>query len=420
IGGKAAGGKVPLVNVSASCFIPKPYTPFQWEPQISLQECAGKQADLKKRLAALRLGFKWHDPRMSVLEGAFSRGDRRLSTVLVNAFKRGCRFDGWSEKFRFDLWEEAFKEAGIGMEFYTGRERSFDEVFPWDHLNPGVTKEFLYREYKNSLDLVRTPDCKVAACSKCGVCDFKTIRNVVAGEAGAIEGIEAGNLRPRAADVPPCRLRLKFSKTGVLRFLSHLELINAIVRGIKRAGLPLRYSQGFHPLPKVSFSAPLPVGIESLEEYMDMELDPSSARLEPKGILERLNAAMPEGISFLECGVIPLKLPIPSAIMTEYVISLMNGPAGLNIEPEKIEGFVRDFLGRDSIVIRIEKEGMVKEVDIRAQIAELSVVGDAALRMVLRKSPGANARPHDILSSLLGLPGTTSPLIPVLKIKTVH
>lgn len=421
IGRKASGGRAPQVNVSASCFIPKPHTPFQWEPQISLEECAAKQADLKKRLSALGLGFKWHDPRMSVLEGVFSRGDRKLSAVLVNAFRKGCRFDGWSERFRYDLWEKAFEEAGLGMDFYTGRQRPFEEVFPWDHLNPGVTKEFLWREHKNSLDLAGTPDCKTDRCSKCGVCDFKTIRNVVAPDAGPIEGlVEAGARGPQASDALPCRLRLKFSKTGALRFLSHLELINAIVRGIRRAGLPLRYSQGFHPLPKVSFSAPLPVGLESLEEYMDMELDRSGARVEPAEALKRLNAAMPKGISFLECGVIPLKLRIPSAMMTEYMIPLMNGPAGLNIEPEKIEGFVRDCLAKDSIVIRIEKDGMVKEVDIRPQIAELSLAGDATLRMVLRSSPGASVRPHDVLSALLGLPRATSPLIPVLKTKTVH
>src|SRR3990170_1620907 len=141
--GKAASGRWPEINVSASSFIPKPYTPFQWEPQITLEEGLAKQALLRKELNKLKLGFKWHDAQMSLLEGVFARGDRRLSKAVLLAFRKGCRFDGWSELMDFARWQEAFSELGIDPAFYTSRRRSFDEVFPWDHLSPGIDKEFL-------------------------------------------------------------------------------------------------------------------------------------------------------------------------------------------------------------------------------------------------------------------------------------
>ncbi len=412
--GKKASGRNPQINVSVASFIPKPYTPFQWEPQIPLDECIKRQTLLRNKLSSLNLGFKWHDPKMSVLEGVFSRGDRRLSSVLVKAFEKGCRFDGWSDRFDFSRWQEAFNEARIDPSFYTQRRRPFEEVFPWDHLRPGVTKEFLIKEYRNSLELARTPDCKVDRCTNCGVCDHKVIKNMVAEDGGALKKTAEGKRAEEAA----YRIRLKFSKTGDMRFLGHLELVAMITRAIRRAGLRLRYSQGFHPLPKISFSPPLPVGMESMEEYMDIELN-SSERAGEKEILERLNTALPQGIKFYEARLMPLKLPLPSAIMTEYLIILKNGPAGFNIEPERIDGLIRDFLKKDSITIRIEKEGKAAYIDLKPLIAGLSREGDSTLKLVLKRRPGAGARPHDVIACLFGLSREDASLIPITKIKSI-
>ena len=408
--GKAASGRWAEINVSASSFIPKPYTPFQWEPQITMEEGLAKQALLRKELGRLKLGFKWHDAHMSFLEGVFSRGDRRLSKAVLLAFRKGCRFDGWSELMDFARWQEAFSELGIDPAFYTSRRRSFDEVFPWDHLSPGIDKEFLKKEYERAVALSQTPDCKVDRCSRCGLCDWKEIR-------------------PRPAETPPVfeerkaarqdasfRLRLRYSKTGSARFLGHLELMTVVIRGLRRAGVPIRYSQGFHPMPKLSFGQPLPVGIESLEEYLDMELCEAFA---PGEVLERLNSEMPEGLRFLSATALSLKVPLPSAIMTEYIVSLNDSPLGLNIDFEKIDGIIRDFLSRDSILVRIEREGKATDVDIKPILAGLSLSEDLTLRLALRKG-ATNARPHDVLACLLGLPKESASLIPVLKTRAVH
>ncbi|MBI5644384.1 MAG: TIGR03960 family B12-binding radical SAM protein [Deltaproteobacteria bacterium] len=413
--GKRASGKSPQINVSAASFIPKPYTPFQWEPQISLDECVRRQGLLKRALGAKGLGFKWHEPRMSLLEGVFSRGDRRLSKVVLGAFKKGCRFDGWSDQFRFDLWTEALKEAGIDPVFYTGRKRPFDEVFPWDHLNPGVTKEFLIREYEAAVELARTPDCKVDRCSNCGVCDHKIIKNHVIEDDGALKKREAKD-REREGD--PVKVRLRYTKTGALKYLSHLEFINVISRAIRRAGITLKYSQGFHPLPKLSFASSLPVGMESLDEYMDMEISRGGQTPDGAEIVVRLNKLMPEGIKFLEAVPFPLKVALPFAMMTEYIVNLHDCPLGLNIESKRIDGFVKDFLGRESVEVRIQKEDKVKYVDIRPLVAGISVVDGNTLRLTLRKVEGSSARPHDVMACLLNLSREEASLIPITKTGT--
>ncbi len=409
--GKAASGRWPEINVSASSFIPKPYTPFQWEPQITMEEGLAKQAMLRKELNRLKLGFKWHDAEMSLLEGVFSRGDRRLSTAVLLAFRKGCRFDGWSELMDFAKWQEAFAELGIDPAFYTSRRRPFDEVFPWDHLSPGIDKEFLKKEYERTISLSQTPDCKVDRCSKCGLCDWKEIKPRSAGSPPLFEE------RKRVRHEASFRLRLRYSKTGSSRFLGHLELMTVVIRAIRRAGVPIKYSQGFHPMPKLSFGQPLPVGIESLEEYLDMELSEAN---EPGEVLNKLNSEMPEGLQFLSAAALSLKVPLPSAIMTEYIASLNDSPLGLNIDFEKIDGFVRDFLSRDSIHVRIEKEGKATDIDIKPLLAGLTLSEDLTLRLTLKKGNGASARPHDVLACLLGLPKESASLIPVLKTRAVH
>jgi radical SAM-linked protein len=349
---------------------------------------------------------------MSVVEGVFARGDRRLSRAVLNAFRKGCRFDGWSEKFDFDKWLESFREAGVDPAFYTGRRRSFDELFPWDHLNPGVAKEFLKKEFEQAMALARTPDCKVDRCSNCGLCDHRVIKPRSAKEAPVFDAAAKG-----APAEESCRVRFRFSKTGSARFLGHLELISVVIRATRRAGLALKYSQGFHPMPKLSFGAPLPVGMESLEEYLDIEF---AGRLDPADALAKLNGELPEGICFLSADPLSLKLSFPSAIMTEYIASIKDGPLGINIEPERIEGLLRDFSAKDSIPVRITREDKVTDVDLRPALAGLSLSG-ADLSLVLKRCEGSPpARPSDVMACLFGLSREDASLIPILKVRTVQ
>jgi radical SAM family uncharacterized protein len=159
------------ITVSTSCFVPKPHTPFQWAAQDSLENLERKQNLLKTQIRRRSIKYNWHEASVSYLEGAFSRGDRRLAKVLIAAQKKGCKFDSWREFYNFDKWMDSFSECGIDPNFYTARERSCDEVLPWDHINVGVTKKFLINENERAKKGITTPHCR-EQCSGCGVASF--------------------------------------------------------------------------------------------------------------------------------------------------------------------------------------------------------------------------------------------------------
>lgn len=161
------------ITVSTSSFVPKPFTAFQWAKQDTRDMLIEKQNTLKSAIKSKRIRYNWHDNKTSYLEGVFARGDRRLSEVIIKAVEIGCKFDGWGEHFKFDVWMQTFDELGIDPNFYTARERSYEEVLPWDHIDIGVTKNFLMRENEKAKQSVTTPNCR-QKCAGCGVKSFGT------------------------------------------------------------------------------------------------------------------------------------------------------------------------------------------------------------------------------------------------------
>lgn len=375
------------INVSVSNFVPKPHTPFQWARQIGMEEIRERQRLLRHELKRAKLNFKWHDAPLSVMEGVFARGDRRLGKVLVEAQKRGCRFDGWGEHFSLTRWEEAFAAAGIDPSFYH-RERRFDEILPWSHLDCGVSADFFRAEYERSVAAAPTVDCR-AGCTGCGVCDHRNIamrlhHNIaaspVAAEPPGDEGSDAA-----------VRIRLRFSKTGAMRYLSHLEMITLFSRAVSRAGVPIRFSQGFHPHPKFSFATALSVGVESHAEYMDMEVMPEFGA---ERVRDELNRVLPEGVTVLEAAEIPLRALSLSVIISAftYRVSL---PASIRLD---LAACVDQFLARDSSICRREKKGKTVEFDLRREVVELTAEGHA-LEMVVGRG-----KPLEVAAAVTGLP----------------
>lgn len=392
--GKLAG-RGGEVNVSVSTFVPKPHTPFQWEPQIDFATIRGKQELLRVELKKRRLNFKWQDARLSFMEGVFARGDRRLGTVLVAAQRLGCRFDGWGEHFDWEKWQQAFAEAGIDPVFYH-RRRGLDEVLPWDHLECGVDKGYLRRELENAADGLYTQDCRTGQCSGCGVCDFQELRMRLHTPDFAETH---GNASPSGQKPPqlpeaPARIRLRFSKTGRMALLSHLELITLFSRSVIRGGIPIRYSQGFHPHPKFSFATALSVGVESYAEYMDLEI---TAGFPAAAVLSSLNRVLPEGMEILEAAEIPSRSPSLSVIIdsVRYRVTLPPGlQAGLPVLAER-------FLEKESFVQTREKKGKTSEFDLRRELSELKVEGNSLLMRVGR------GKPLEFAAAITGLPPET-------------
>jgi radical SAM family uncharacterized protein len=162
------------VNCSASSFVPKPFTPFQWAGQNTLEMIKEKQAYLRKVLSIRGVTFNWHDPEVSFLEACFARGDRRMADVLKEAWRLGCILDGWTEQFHYDLWLKAFENCGIDPSFYANRERAKEELLPWDFIDAGITKTFLWRENEKSMQAQTTIDCR-QGCQGCGLTRFEGV-----------------------------------------------------------------------------------------------------------------------------------------------------------------------------------------------------------------------------------------------------
>ncbi len=165
-------GKSVNVSVSASCFVPKPFTPFQWEPQDTIEQLYEKQKLLASSVKTKKVSLSWHDAEVSFLEAVLARGDRRLGKVIESAYRKGCKLDSWSEHFRFDTWIDTIREHGLDPAFYANRRRTEDEIFPWDHLDYGVSKSFLWRENQKAHKSITTPNCR-EQCSGCGATCFK-------------------------------------------------------------------------------------------------------------------------------------------------------------------------------------------------------------------------------------------------------
>ena len=317
------------INVSVSSFVPKPFTPFQWEPQMSIEETKRKHHLVRSNLKVRSLQFKHHDPRMSYLEGLFARGDRRLSAVLHQAFKNGCRFDEWTEHFNFDQWEKAFEQTHVDLDFYMHRRREKEETLPWDHLFTQMDKDWLWKEYEAAKKEAYVADCSIEKCAAfCGVCDFKEVKNKVyvvdekplAAKKGNREwyGRFAGKELPETSEktanlsekqaqtITKFKLRARFSKVGYAALFGHLELMGIIKRAILRSGFRVHYSEGFHPQMKLAMGLALPLGYESEHEFFDLML---CDKVQPNDFIKNINKNLPLGLQILSAEFIDLRTP---------------------------------------------------------------------------------------------------------------
>lgn len=384
------------VTVSVSSFVPKPHTPFQWEPQEPLEVLRKKQDYLRRRLRDRRIEFHWHDAEMSFLEAVMARGDRRLGRVIYSAWRAGCRFDGWQEHFRPDLWRRAFAEAGLSPERYAHRRYAYGEVLPWDHLDTGVSRRYLEREHGRALAGRTTSDCRFEDCTGCGLCPALGLRVALA------EGTRAWGGEGRHAPArtgPGRRYRLRLTKAGPAAYLGHLDFARVVAQAARRAGLPLAYSHGFNPRPRLAFAAPLAVGVTSEAEYCDLELEEP---VPPGSLAASLNANLPEGITVTAAGLVPGNGP---SLMSQADRALYRAtpPGSVAWPPEALEAAARNLLAAEEVkVVRAGKKGP-REVNLRPRIFELSVAhagGPPALLMVLGVGELGAVRPEEVLEAL--------------------
>jgi len=380
------------VNVSVSTFVPKAHTPFQWEPQLGIAETLRRQQHLRQGLAKRKLRLKYHEAQLSFMEGVFARGDRRLGKVLERAVELGCRFDGWRDHFRFELWQQAFADCGVEPGWYL-RERGETEILPWQMIDCGIPMEFFLAERRRALQGSYTPDCRDGRCHGCGICDFDSLRMRTGGHA-ELELPQAETL-PLPGEEERYKVRVRLRKEGRARFVAHLEFMSVVHRAARRAGLPVRFSGGFHPQPRISFPDALPTGVASDAEIIDFELFRPVAAQELAG---RLNRELPADFRVLAASELDWRSPSPSASI-ESVTYRVTCPAPDRALPRRVAA----FLAAESVPFAREKKGKKIEIDLRPEVIDIQLDEDGvALLLTLRKGS-----PLPLAGHLLELPAET-------------
>jgi len=378
------------INVSVGTFIPKPHTPFQWSPQISLAASRDNLARLKKALKLPGIQVKWQNPEVSLLEGLWSRGDRRLATLLVSAYRKGCRFDGWGDKLRLDLWQAAIAENEVDVDFYTCRERDPDEPLPWDIVDSGVDKGFLQEEWRQAVAGQTSGDCRNGECNDCGVCDFQRLAPLLSDDQAC--GPDAAADRPQLGDGDFRPVTVCFSKTGDARFLGHLEMASVFTRALKRGGIAVRFTQGHHPKAKISFQDTLPLGVESREEFFNIAVPTNMNRAT---LARRLNRELPRGLEVLSVGWASKKKK-PAVLPIHYTVTLPEGVFAV----DRLDEFIK---APAWVYEKAGKKGRVKKLDLKRMVENIVISSENTLSLALITDSGKTVRPADVLKSVFNL-----------------
>jgi radical SAM family uncharacterized protein/radical SAM-linked protein len=406
------------VTLSLSPHVPKAQTPFQWEAQDASALIEEKVRLLRSRVRGTPLVLKWRDSETAFLEGVFSRGDRRLGPAVLEAWKRGCRFDGWTEHLRFATWTSVFADLGIDAARYLEARRD-DVPQCWEHLRSPVSRGFLLKEREKARRAAVTVDCRLASCHACGIPDCPDRLSPTGRRPGDPETVPApalvqgpGPAARRAAKLPiaaslamAIRFRLRFLKGEALRFVAHLELLRVWERALRRSRLPVAMSQGFRPHIRMSFGPPLPLGQTSLAEYLDLEF----ARPPAADLLETLNPLLPEGLQVTGWRPILYRTAsLMSALDTAaYRIRFTDAyleeggwtPAALE---EKLSRAAAEILGRDQILVTRNGKDGPRTIDIRPSLEAVEPLASGqGLDFWIRMTPGCQARPEELLAQLL-------------------
>ena len=357
------------VTISVACFVPKPFTPFQWEAQDTMERLAEKQEFLKKAITNRHVRYQYHDAKVSRVEAILAKGDRKLCRVMKLAFEKGFHFDAWTEFFDYDKWMSLFLETGLDPAFYANRKIDPDEILPWDVIDCGVSKAFFKREREKAYQGITTPNCR-EQCSACGANKLGGVRAVCPGcdkgEVPQEEPVPAPVPSPWEKIEPFRTYRIKFRKIGSLQYISHLDLQRTLLRVLVRSKVPVWYTQGFNPHPKIIFGLPLSVGTESLTEFIDLRVDRD---IPPEEIKERLNRELTEEMQVLEVYESPT--PFCEIAYAAYEISL-----NLKHTPKTLASDLKKLLTEGPLFVTKKTKSGEKQVNIVERIKRLEIETD--------------------------------------------
>jgi radical SAM family uncharacterized protein/radical SAM-linked protein len=354
-------------TITVSPFVSKSQTAFQWAKMANEESMRQKIDSLYKLLPA---DVKAHNHRASVLGALIAKGDRHPSTVIYKAWQKGARFDQWADKFGNKIWDEALAESNIDLNFYVYRERKFDEIFPWDHLFFGMSKEDLYKDYIKGINETVDTIIKQFDKSNCS--------------------LPANYVEPTIPVLPSVmRLRLRFSKKNIAKFISHLEQIEVFRRVARRSCLPIAFTAGFSPQVKSSYGPPLSIGQESTSEYMELYF---TQKVDVDEVKKKFAKVLPEGFKILSAKRVPLTFPAIDILsnLAEYEVK------DIEVSQSKIE----EFLSQASIIIEKIKKGKTILIDAKPLIRAFTKENNV-LKLQVRFGTSKTVKPEAILNKLL-------------------
>jgi len=435
---KETGAKSAEITVSVSSFVPKPHTAFQWSEMISLAEINRKQEILFTEAKKAHLSFRHHFSKISILEGLFARGDRRLAALLERAWQKGARFDGWKNTFNFNLWQECITELSLNTSLYTNA-LSLTAHLPWEHIDMGVSQEFLKQEWQKAHAAIQTPPCgkvlgtkvhvnnvqahdletRPLACHACGLkCNLNEIKSTRKDFLKSLNALTPELYQEPTISTQPtsflrgqiegAHYRLTYAKIGSLSFISHLDLQKVISRIFRRSNIEIMYSAGFTKRPIIALGPALPLGISSLCEYADIMV-PYTWN-EPEKMLAKLQAASEPGIIFKQAQAISAKAKSLQESMQEftYFIPLKNSaqiPAMINKINDTPQLVVSSSI-RDKKTITREIKSLIKNLSsgfLAATPYEVSLleqtnplVKNKGLFLTANVINGGSIRPYEI------------------------
>ncbi len=407
--GRGIAGPRAKVTLAASTFVPKPFTPFQWLGMERPDALAARQQRIRRGTLP-GVQFKTHHRGASWLEGALSRTDRRAAQAILSAYRRGAVLDGWAECLDLDRWRAAFADAGLDADQLGTATLPGDAELPWEVIDPLIRREWLARECERALRGERTEPCGPGECSGCGAFVEHCKRGEAAAQrtpsvaaetadlasAGGPGPAAAAGEEPDSAAAPSRRrYRARFEKLGRSRFLGHLDLVRALTMAFRRAGIPLAYSHGFKPRPRLSFSPALSLGVASEAEYVDFE---TNAPLDIEGALERVNATTPEGLRITAL----LRADGPAEALQDIIRRARYRVRAPGVAPAALADRARDFLSCERWEITRKKDRGERRVNIRPLVSEMDVAEDGALEFSLVLGREISAKPSEVVTAVLG------------------
>jgi len=369
------------INVTLSPFIPKPHTPFQWDEMLPREVFEERIALIKRNLRVNNVNLKINQPNLAIFAAIIGRGGRNMADVIEAAFRNGCRFEGWTEEFKYDVWIETLRQHGHDPAVLL-RPIPFSAPLPWSHIEKGVSVEHLMAERQRTSAQLRdfTPQASAP----------------VGGESGEA-GLEFGRGKKKVASrnvAAPTknRVRIRWGKSSRYRYMSHLDNLRMLERAIRRARLPVAYSQGFNPSMKLSFGPPLPLGFTSEAEYVDITLE---VNLMPY-MIDALRGKLPEGIVLEDARIVLGKNASLSASLNRVVYSV---PADCWIDQTALNQNLEKIMSAVTLLIERRGKQTTKTIDLRPAIFDFQIE-KGNLLMQLGIGDAGYARPDEIAELL--------------------